>query len=80
MTERRLSLIFAVAENGVIGRGGALPWDYPEDREHFLRTTEAHPVIMGRRTWEERGTPLPGRTNIVVSKSFVPPALSLIHI
>jgi dihydrofolate reductase len=72
-TRRSLSLIFAVAENGVIGKDGRLPWDLPEDRAHFLRTTEGHPVIMGRRTWQERGTPLPNRTNIVVSRSFVPP-------
>ena len=67
---RRLAVIFAIAENGVIGRAGGLPWDYPEDRAFFLRTTRGHAVIMGRRTWEERGTPLPERTNIVVSRTF----------
>jgi dihydrofolate reductase len=69
----KLALIFAVAENGVIGRRGGLPWDYPEDREHFHATTRGHAVIMGRRTWEETGAALPDRTNIVVSRAFVPP-------
>ncbi len=64
-----LAAIFAIAANGVIGRGGRLPWDFPEDRAHFTRTTMGHVVIMGRRTWEETGEPLAGRTNIVVSRS-----------
>jgi dihydrofolate reductase len=63
-----LTLVAAVARNGVIGRGGQLPWDLPEDRAHFRRTTLGHAVIMGRRTWDERGTPLEGRRNIVVSR------------
>jgi dihydrofolate reductase len=70
---QRLTLIFAIDEAGVIGRDGALPWDFPEDRAHFDRTTRGHAVVMGRRTWDERGEPLPGRTNIVVSRTFVPP-------
>jgi dihydrofolate reductase len=68
-----LSLIFAVAKNGVIGNAGGLPWNHPEDREHFERLTHGHAVIMGRRTWEETGKPLEGRTNIVVSQTFTPP-------
>jgi dihydrofolate reductase len=64
-----LSLIAAVSRNGVIGRGGKLPWDLPEDRAHFRRTTLGHAVIMGRRTWDETGAPLPGRRNIVLSRS-----------
>jgi dihydrofolate reductase len=68
-----LSLIFAVAENGALGKDGGLPWDFSEDREHFLQTTRGHVMIMGRRTWEEAGAPLPDRTSIVVSRSFVPP-------
>jgi dihydrofolate reductase len=71
---RRLALIFAIAENGVIGKGGKLPWNYPEDAAFFLATTRGHAVIMGRRTWEERGVALPERTNIVVSRSFEAPA------
>jgi dihydrofolate reductase len=64
-----LTLIAAVARNGVIGRGGQLPWNLPEDRAHFQRATLGHAVIMGRRTWDETGAPLPGRRNLVVSRS-----------
>jgi dihydrofolate reductase len=64
-----LALVAAVSRNGVIGRSGQLPWDLPEDRAHFRRTTMGHAVIMGRRTWEETGRPLDGRRNIVVSRS-----------
>jgi dihydrofolate reductase len=70
---RPLSLIFAVAENGAFGMAGGLPWNYPEDRAHFARTTRGHAVIMGRRTWDERGTPLPDRVNVVVSRAMTPP-------
>lgn len=66
-------MILAVAANGVIGKEGGLPWSEPEDRAHFEATTRGATVIMGRRTWEETGEPLPGRVNIVVSRSFVPP-------
>lgn len=65
----RLTLIVARARNGVIGRDGTLPWRLPEDLAHFKRTTMGHPVIMGRRTWESVGRPLPGRRNVVVSRS-----------
>lgn len=67
----RLHLIFARAANGVIGKDGGLPWHLPEDLAHFRRLTTGHPVIMGRRTWESlppRFRPLPGRTNIVVTR------------
>jgi dihydrofolate reductase len=63
------SLIVAAAENGVIGRGNQLPWHLPADLAHFKRTTLGHPVIMGRRTWESIGKPLPGRRNVVVSRT-----------
>jgi dihydrofolate reductase len=63
-----LTLIAARSRNGVIGRGGQLPWDLPEDRAHFRRQTLGHAVIMGRRTWDERGKPLDGRRNIVISR------------
>jgi dihydrofolate reductase len=69
MAPPALSLIAAVSRNGVIGRGGQLPWDLPEDRAHFHRATCGHAVIMGRRTWEETGVPLEGRRNLVVSRS-----------
>lgn len=65
----RLAIIVAVAENGVIGRDNALPWRIPEDLQHFKRTTMGKPIIMGRRTYESIGKPLPGRANIVVSRN-----------
>ncbi|OIP11482.1 MAG: hypothetical protein AUK49_00870 [Betaproteobacteria bacterium CG2_30_68_42] len=64
-----LSVIAAVAENGVIGAGNRLPWRLREDLAHFRALTWGHPVIMGRRTWESLGRPLPGRRNLVVSAS-----------
>jgi dihydrofolate reductase len=63
-----LSLIVAVAENGVIGARGALPWRLPDELAHFKRTTLGKPVLMGRRTYESLGRPLPGRANVVVSR------------
>jgi len=65
----RITLIAAVAKNRVIGAGNALPWRLPEDLKRFKALTLGHPVIMGRKTWESLGRPLPGRTNIVVSRS-----------
>ena len=64
-----LALIVAVARNGVIGRGGTLPWHLPEDLDHFKRTTHGHAIIMGRKTHESIGRPLPGRRNIIVTTS-----------
>ncbi len=64
-----LSIIVAMAENGVIGRGGQLPWRLSTDLRRFKRLTMGHPIVMGRRTWESIGRPLPGRTSIVVSRS-----------
>lgn len=64
----RLSIIVAVAENGVIGRGGGLPWRLPDDLRRFKELTMGKPVIMGRRTWESLGRALPGRRNLVVSR------------
>lgn len=66
-------LIAAVAANDVIGRDGTLPWHLPDDLAHFKETTMGHPVIMGRVAFEDilehLGEPLPGRTNIVLSRS-----------
>jgi len=64
----KIYLVAAVAANGVIGRDGRLPWHLPEDLKHFKRLTLGHPVIMGRRTWESLGRPLPSRDNIVVTR------------
>ena len=66
-----LSLIAAVARNGVIGKDNQLLWHLPGDMRHFRETTRGKPVIMGRRTWEslpEKFRPLPGRLNVVVSR------------
>ena len=66
-----LHMIYARARNGVIGKQGQLPWHLPEDLAHFKRTTLGQPVVMGRVTWEslpEKFRPLPGRTNVVVSR------------
>ena len=64
----KISLIVAVAENGVIGRNGALPWHVPSDLKTFRRHTMGKPVIMGRKTYASIGKPLPGRDNIVVTR------------
>ncbi len=64
----KLSLIVAVAENGVIGQQNALPWRLPEDLKHFKALTLGKPVIMGRKTFDSIGKPLPGRTNIVITR------------
>jgi len=67
-----IALIAAVAENGVIGVDGEMPWHLPADLRHFKETTTGHPVVMGRLTYEsiaaDIGGPLPGRTNIVLSR------------
>ena len=63
-----LVLVAAVAENGVIGRDGAMPWHLPGDLKHFKAVTLGKPVIMGRRTFESIGRALPGRPNIVLTR------------
>lgn len=64
-----LALIVAAAKNGVIGRNNQLPWHLPQDLKYFKAVTLGKPVIMGRKTYESIGKPLPGRTNIVVTRS-----------
>jgi len=64
----KISLIVATAENGVIGRDGGLPWRLPADLAAFKRRTMGHHVLLGRRTWESIGRPLPGRRMLVVSR------------
>lgn len=70
----RISIIAAVAENGVIGRNGQLPWRLSDDLQRFKRLTMGHTIIMGRRTWESIGRPLPGRRTVVVTRN---PALQV---
>ncbi|WP_426763760.1 dihydrofolate reductase [Pseudarthrobacter sp. 1G09] len=66
-----VGLVWAQTQNGVIGKDGDMPWHLPEDLRHFTRLTTGHPVIMGRKTWlsfPEKYRPLPGRTNIVITR------------
>lgn len=65
----RLTLIAAVAKNGVIGRDGKLPWRLPADLRHFKALTMGHPLIMGRKTWQSLPGVLPGRPHIVVTRN-----------
>lgn len=69
---RPLMLVLAMAENGVIGRDGKVPWHHPEDLKHFRLSTEGHAIIMGRKTFLEVGKPLPKRRNLVVSSELAP--------
>ncbi len=64
----KIGLIWAMAENGVIGRDGGLPWRLPADLKHFKETTMGNPVVMGRKTFASLGKPLPGRANIVLTR------------
>lgn len=64
-----ISLIVAMSENRVIGVNNQLPWHIPEDLKHFKRVTSSHPMIMGRKTFDSIGKPLPNRTNIVITRN-----------
>jgi len=63
-----LSLIVALDQNGLIGRGGGLPWHLPADLKHFKAVTMGKPVIMGRKTYASIGRPLPGRQNMILTR------------
>jgi dihydrofolate reductase len=65
----RVSLIWAMTRNRVIGRDNALPWRLPDEMRHFMRTTLGHAVIMGRKQFDAMGKPLAKRTNVVVSRN-----------
>lgn len=67
--KQQLRAIVAMTSSRVIGRDGRLPWHLPEDLRFFRRTTTGHAVVMGRKTWESIGRPLPNRRNIVLSRS-----------
>lgn len=77
----KVVLVAAVAENGVIGRNGKLPWHIRSDLQYFKATTMGRPVVMGRKTYESIGKPLPGRTNIVVTRDadFAVPGVVVVH-
>ncbi|HSK77484.1 MAG TPA: dihydrofolate reductase [Thermoanaerobaculia bacterium] len=77
---RRISLIVAMAANRVIGRDNDLPWRLPGDLRRFKRLTLGHTLVMGRKTWESIGRPLPGRAIVVVTRQEgygVPPGVSV---
>ena len=63
-----ISMIVAIGENGVIGVDGGLPWHIPGDLKFFKKTTMGKPLIMGRKTWESLGGPLPGRPHVVITR------------
>ena len=65
---KRIVLVAAVADNGVIGADGTIPWRLPDDLKHFRRTTTGHTVLMGRKTYQSIGRPRPDRTNIVITR------------
>lgn len=71
MSALPVALIVAAADNGIIGRDNALPWNLPADLAHFRRQTLGKPILMGRLTFESIGRPLPGRTNIVITRNPV---------
>lgn len=71
--EPRVEIVVAVAENGVIGRDNDLPWRLSSDLRHFKALTTGHPIVMGRRTWESIGRPLPERRNVVLSRGWADP-------
>jgi len=68
MSKPRIKLVVAYSRNRVIGHDNQLPWRLPSDLAHFKRATMGKPIIMGRKTWESLGRPLPGRPNLVVSR------------
>jgi dihydrofolate reductase len=75
-----IKAIVAMAENRVIGNAGTIPWHLPEDFKFFKATTMGHAILMGRKTYESIGKPLPGRENIVLSRTMPEtPGVTIIH-
>ncbi len=81
MTEPLVSLIVAMASNRVIGRNNQLPWHLPNDLKYFKAVTMGKPIVMGRKTFESIGKPLPGRVNIVVTTNpaFAAEGVRVVH-
>jgi dihydrofolate reductase len=77
----KISLVVAMADNRVIGRDNRLPWHLPADLKHFKQVTVGKPILMGRKTHESIGRPLPDRTNIVVTRdrSYTAPGCVVVH-
>ncbi len=67
--DRRISLIWAMSENRVIGSANQLPWHLSADLQYFKRTTSGHPVVLGRKNYQSIGKPLPNRSNIVLTRA-----------
>lgn len=76
-----IAMIVAMSQNGVIGDHGKLPWHLPEDLKHFKSLTMGHKIVMGRKTFESIGRPLPGRENIVLTRdaAYVAQGVEVIH-
>ena len=76
-----ISIIVAIARNGVIGGDNRLLWHISEDLRRFKALTTGHPVVMGRKTWKSLGRPLPGRTNVVLTRQldFAPEGAVVVH-
>ena len=64
----KITIVAAIASNNVIGQKNSLPWDIPEDLKRFKQLTSGHTILMGRKTFDSIGRPLPNRTNIVMTK------------
>jgi dihydrofolate reductase len=81
LSEPTITLIVAVADSGVIGRNNTLPWHLPEDLKRFKRLTLGKPIVMGRKTFESIGKPLPGRQNIVLTRepNYRRDGLTVVH-
>ncbi len=77
----KISIIVAMAANRVIGKDNQLPWYLPADLKYFKETTMGKPILMGRKTWESIGRPLPGRTNIVITRdeNYDAPGCVVVH-
>jgi len=81
MTRPTITLVVAMGRNRVIGREGAIPWHLPADLAHFKQVTMGKPIIMGRKTYESIGRPLPGRENVVITRdaSYAAPDCTVVH-
>ncbi len=80
-TNITLTLIAAVSEDGVIGADGSLPWRLSADLKQFKQLTMGHPILMGRKTFESIGKPLPGRRNLVLTRNreWSQPGVEVVH-
>jgi dihydrofolate reductase len=76
-----ITLVAAVSKNGVIGKAGGIPWSLPTEQAHFKALTIGHVLVMGRRTFDSIGHPLPGRTTVVVTgrPNWAPPGVEVRH-